>query len=238
MKKVVTTITFILMILMAACGNQYGNPQENTLLQKEIDEGWALLFNGESLKGWTLPTPGNWEVEDASITCAGKGIMGPQGMIWTNEKYGDFILKCEFKINNECNSGIFFRVGDTNSPIQTGFEMQVIDSFANPVSGGRATHSCGALYDIVAPSHNMAKPAGEWNSAVITCKKNIISIALNGDQVVSTVDLDLYTEANQNIDASENKFTLPLKDFAKIGHIGFQQNGGRVWFRNIKIKAL
>ncbi len=235
MKKVITALALILMI---SCGNEPGNSQDNTLLRKEIDEGWALLFNGKSLKGWVLPAPGNWEVEDSSITCSENGIMGPHGMIWTSGKYGDFILKCEFKIASASNSGIFFRIGDTNSPVQTGLEMQIIDSFASPVTGGRATHSCGALYDIVAPSHNMAKPAGEWNYAVITCKQNIISIALNGDQVISTVDLDLYTEANQNIDGSENKFTLPLKDFARTGHIGFQQNGGKVWFKNIKIKAL
>lgn len=204
----------------------------------EQDEGWTLLFDGSTLDGWTLTTPGTWEVAEDSIAHAEEAGMGSRGMIWTSEEYGDFILKCDFKIESGCNSGIFFRVGDTESPVQSGFEMQVIDSFSRPVDGIRATHSCGALYDVVAPSHNMARPAGEWNQAVITCKENIISISLNGDQVVSTVNLDLYTEPNLNIDGTKNKFNLPLKDFPRSGHIGFQQHGGKVWFKNIKIKEL
>ena len=241
MHKVLTIVTVMFLV---ACGNENVIPQENTLIQentlnqKERDEGWKLLFDGMTLEGWTLANPGTWEVSEGTIAHAEEGGMGSSGMIWTVGEYGDFILSGEFKINPGCNSGIFFRTGDTDNPVQTGFEMQVADSFARPVTGSGATHSCGALYDVVAPSHNMAKPAGEWNSAVITCRENIISIAINGDQVVSTVDLDLYTEANRNIDGSDNKFDLPLKDFPRIGHIGFQQHGGSVWFRNIKIKAL
>jgi len=159
-------------------------------------------------------------------------------MIWTAEQYGDFILDCEFRITPRCNSGIFFRVENTKDPVQTGFEMQVNDSFSRPVHNSGPSHNCGALYGIVAPSHNMALPAGEWNRALITCKGSIVSISLNGDQVVSTVDLDRYTEANKNIDGTPNKFNRPLRDFARVGHIGFQQHGGGVWYRNIKLKKL
>lgn len=232
-------LTILIVISITACSTtDIQMSQENTLLDSESEAGWELLFDGKTLGGWMLTTANTWEVTDNAIVLAKEAGMGPQGMIWTNEKFGDFILKCDFKITAGCNSGIFFRVGDTNSPVQTGFEMQINDSFSRPVDGIRATHSCGALYDIVAPSHNMAKPAGEWNTAVITCKENIISISLNGDQVVSTVNLDLYTEPNMNIDGSDNKFTLPLKDFPREGHIGFQQHGGAVWFKNIKIKNL
>jgi len=226
-------------MLLTACSA--GSPQtlqENELSPAEIDEGWDLLFNGSNLDGWTLNTPGTWESKDGCIVLGKEMGMGSRGMIWTREEYDNFLLECEFKIEPECNSGIFFRVGDIESPVQTGFEMQIVDSFANPVTGPQATHSCGAFYDIVAPSHNMAKPAGEWNHARITCLNNVISISLNGDQVVSTVDLDLYTEPNQNIDGTANKFNLPLRDFPRSGRIGFQQHGGKVWFRNIKIKEL
>lgn len=229
---------FTVMLLTACSAGTPPKPQQNSLTQVEINEGWKLIFDGSTLDGWTLNTPGTWEPKGGCLALAEEKGMGSRGMIWTEKKYGDFILKCEFKIEPECNSGIFFRVGDIESPVQTGFEMQIIDSFARPVTGPQATHSCGAFYDIVAPSHNMARPAGEWNQAKITCRKSVISISLNGDQVISTVDLDLYTEPNQNIDGTRNKFNLPLKDFPRSGHIGFQQHGGKVWFRNIKIKEL
>jgi len=239
-RSVVLTIfcSVLLALFFTACINGTKDPLNNSLSSQEVNEDWTLLFDGSSLDGWTLITPGTWTVSRGTIAHDEDAGGGSRGMIWSSEKYGNFILQCEFKIESGCNSGIFFRVGDKNSPVQTGFEMQVIDSFARPVTGPRATHNCGALYDIVAPSHNAAKPAGEWNKAVITCKENIISISLNGDKVVSAVNLDMYTEANLNIDGTTNKFNLPLKEFPRSGHIGFQQHGGMVWYRNIKLKEL
>ncbi len=228
----------LIVIFITACTSGTESAEENALSPAEINEGWKLLFNGSTLEGWTLASPGTWKVTSGTIANADEEGGGVRGMIWSSATYGDFILKCEFKIAPECNSGIFFRVGDTESPIQTGFEMQIIDSFSRPKIGPLATHNCGALYDIAAPSHNMAKPAGEWNQSVITCKNNIISISLNGDQVVSNINLDMYTEPNLNTDGTKNKFSLPLKDFPRSGHIGFQQQGGGVWFKNIKIKEL
>jgi hypothetical protein len=225
-------------LVLSACSQAHTQDSLDFLTAVEQEEGWKLLFDGKTLDGWQLATPGTWKAEHGTIAHAEEGGMGAEGMIWTTEQYGNFILDCEFKITPRCNSGIFFRVGDTGDPVQTGFEMQINDSFGRPEHRRGSTHNCGALYDIVGPSHNMAKPAGEWNRAVITCKDNIVSISLNGDQVVSTVDLDLYTEPRKNLDGSENKFDKPLRDFPRKGYIGFQQHGGSVWFRNIKIKEL
>jgi len=238
MKK---TLIAALAIFGAACAAPTTNPPpqtENILSSQEQAEGWRLLFDGSSLEGWTLQTPGTWKPSEGTIAHAEEGGMEASGMIWSKEDFGDFILQCDFKIEPGCNSGIFFRVGDVEDPVQTGFEMQILDSFARPIAGSGATHSCGALYDIVPPCRNLANPAGEWNRAVIICKGSIVSLSLNGDRVVPPVNLDLYTEPNTNIDGTKNKFYTPLKDFPRTGRIGFQQHGGNVWFRNIKIKTL
>ncbi len=210
----------------------------NVLTNREAEEGWELLFDGTAMRGWEVVTAGSWEVRDGTLAHAKEAGMGAEGMIWTTRQFGDFIFSCEFKITAGCNSGVFFRVGDKADPVQTGFEMQINDTFARPQHPSGPKHNCGALYGVAAPSHNAAKPAGEWNQAVITCRKNIISISLNEDQVVSTVDLDLYDQAERNLDGTPNKFKKPLKDFPRSGYIGFQQHGGSVWFRAIKIKHI
>ena len=51
------------------------------------------------------------------------------------------------------------------------------------------------------------------------------------------VALDIET-TGRNPDGSNNKFTRPLKDFARVGHIGFQDHGRQVWYRNIRIQRL
>ena len=120
-----------------------------------------------------------------------------------------------------------------NDPVQTGFEIQIFDS------AGRAPgkHSCGALYDAVAPSVEASKPAGEWNHIEITADGGRVKVALNGTDVVDA-DLDRWTEAGKNPDGSKNKFKKALKDFPRRGYVGLQDHNSPVWFRNIKLKPL
>jgi len=219
-------LIFISVLVLTGCGKKGSEVIPNNMLSKqEAEEGWQLLFNGKTLAGWVLDKPGSWEVVDGTIARVEKG-----GFISTEKEYGDFIFYCEFKISPGCNSGV--KVRKTSE--QPGLEMQIIDSY------GRAemnTHSCGALYDIMAPSSNEAKPAGEWNYLVIACDDNNVIFELNGVKVIE-VDLDLYTTANLNIDGTKNKFNKALRDWSRTGQIGLQDHGSSVWFRNIKIKEL
>ncbi len=98
-------------------------------------------------------------------------------------------------------------------------------------------HDCGALYDALAPTENTMKPALEWNTVDIKCLGSMIVIALNGKRV-TTANLDNWTEAHKNPDGTNNKYDKPLKDWARAGHIGFQAHGGKVWFKNVKVREL
>ncbi|MFC1563234.1 DUF1080 domain-containing protein, partial [candidate division KSB1 bacterium] len=219
-----------------ACSKQEEIPAgPNTLTKQEIAEGWKLLFDGETLNGWKTANPGTWKVEEGTVTQADSGGMGSGGMIWTVEQYGNFILECEYKLQPKCNSGIFFRVGDLDNHVQTGFEMQVADSYGSERIN---KHSSGALYDLVVPSSNAAKPAGNWNHAVVYADDNIVTLKLNGVTVVENVNLDEYTTPNMSVDGTKNKFKTAIKDFPRVGYIGFQQHGGNIWYRSIKIKEL
>jgi hypothetical protein len=190
------------------------------------EDGWVVLFDGADLSAFDngrgeAPNPG-WVVKDGAVTRE-----KPAGYIWTKEQFGDFILEVEFK--TEGNSGVFFRTGDPRDCVQTGFEMQVNKP------GGPNKHSVGALYDAVPPSKNAGVDG--WNKAIITCKGPMITIELNGEKVVEA-DLDKWTTPNQNPDGSKNKYRTALKDFPRKGHIGFQEHGAIVSYRNIRVKPL
>ncbi len=83
----------------------------------------------------------------------------------------------------------------------------------------------------------MVKKTGEWNHYTITCKGNKICVVLNGEQIID-MDLNLWMEAHKNPDGTPNKFHTALRDMPQVGHIGLQDHGDPVWFRNIKIKPL
>jgi hypothetical protein len=191
------------------------------------DDGWSwLLKNEEDLAHWRDGGK-KWRVEDGVLTWQ-KGC----GYIWTKESYGDFVLDLEVKVSKGCNSGMFIR-SDPRNAVQGGIEVQVLDSHGRKPN----QHTFGAIYDALAPSKEAAKPAGEWNRVTITCDDNVIQVVVNGEQIID-MDLDQWTEPRKNPDGSKNKFKKPLKDFARQGHIGFQDHGKAVWYRNVRIKEL
>ncbi len=71
----------------------------------------------------------------------------------------------------------------------------------------------------------------------MTCRGNRIQVVLNGEQVID-MDLDKWITARQNPNGTSNKFGTALKDFARVGHIGLQDHGRPVWYRNIRVKRL
>jgi len=190
------------------------------------DDGWVQLFNGKDTTGWTDGGK-PWLVEDGILTWQ-KGC----GYIWSEKSFGDFVLDLEVKVSKGCNSGIFIRSNPRNA-VQGGIEVQVLDSHGRKPN----KHTFGAVYDALTPSKEAAKPAGEWNRVTITCNDNKIEVVVNGQQIID-MDLDQWTEGNKNPDGSKNKFRKPLKDFAREGHIGFQDHGKAVWFRNVRLKEL
>jgi len=201
------------------------------LTEQEKAEGWISLFDGGTLEGWDMTgKPEGWTVDDGAILCTVQG----GAYLHTLERFGDFILKTEFKIDPGVNSGIFVRWGDLADPVQTGIEVQVLDTHGKEPA---TTHDCGAIYDLVPPTRNVCKPAGEWNDTVVTCNGSLISVEMNGEQIAE-MDVDEWTTPQQNLDGTPNKFTTALKDFPREGHIGLQDHGGKVWYRNIELKKL
>lgn len=207
---------------------------ENTLSRAERDEGWQLLFDGKSTAGWMTiksePLPISHVQEDALNP-------HPSNYMLVYEKpLENYILSLDFKISNRCNSGIFIRTSSlTPRPGKdvgfNGIEVAIDDT------RGAGYHDTGAIYDLVRPSVNAMKPAGEWNHIQITSNKNLIQVELNG-QPVSIMDLDEWPVANKRPDGTTHKFDVAYKEHPRKGYIGLQDHGSDCWYRNIKLKLL
>ncbi len=147
----------------------------NTLTSSERTEGWTLLFDGVSTKGWHrygFPTAGEqWVVRDGAITL--DKSKGENGDLVTDASYGDFDLKLEWKISPNGNSGVLFYIQEDTTKYKetyvTGPEMQVLDNDGNP-DGKIHAHRAGDLYDLIASSSEPVKAVGEWNQIEIYSK--------------------------------------------------------------------
>jgi len=211
-------------------------PAQNTLTSAEKAEGWQLLFNGRDFTGWRMYRGGAvgapWLVENGTISLNGSGVD-----IISAEEFGDFELRYDWKISPKGNSGVMYFVKETVAAPQTyntGPEMQVLDNDGH-ADGKIPKHRAGALYDLVEPPTGVTKPVGEWNEARIKVSKGHIEHWLNGRLTAESP----YGDAAWRAMVARSKFKdMPLFGTALRGHIALQDHGDRVWYRNIKIRAL
>lgn len=180
------------------------------------DAGFEPLFNGQDLTGWVHvgATEGAWSAADGVLVCNGQG----RGWIRPTGVYEDLILRLEYKIERDSNSGVFLRTSEQGRPAFAGMEIQIIDH-PDHTTDVKAT---AAIYDSVAPSRNTSKPLGEWNALEITCIGRRVAVRHN-DVIVVDANLDTYPE---------------LRERLPRGYIGLQNHGTLVAFRNIGIKEL
>jgi hypothetical protein len=212
-------------------------PAGLTLGAEPEDKGWVTLFDGKDLSAFQKSPAAKWAVEGGVILLKDRtdGRLNNADYLWTKETYGDFVLELEFKTSEGyANSGVFLRTSDRRDPVYTGIEVQVSNSYGKKLSRGG---TAGAIYDCLAPTKNPVKKPGLWNRYRITCRDNLITVELNGERILE-MDLNRWVRTGKNPDGTPNKYTRPLKDFARTGYVGFQDHGRPVWYRNIRIKRL
>lgn len=186
--------------------------------------GFKPLFNGKNLEGWKVHGGklGSWTAE--------KGILfvskGGGGWLMTEKEYGDFELRLEFKVPKGGNSGVALRSPMKGDPAYTGMEIQVLDDPS--YKGLQKWQQTGSIYGVQPSSKLATKPVGEWNRYRIVCKGRQVMIELNGEKIIDT-NLDDHKEKH----AKSHPGILREK-----GHIGLQEHGGKVEFRNLYIKEL
>lgn len=222
----------------------------NELTAKEKEEGWRLLFDGETTEGWrgynkdSFPSKG-WVVEDGALKVlgSGSGEAGNGGDIVFDEEFKDFELSLEWKVSEGGNSGIFYLAEEIEGePIYTSApEMQILDNERHPDArlGKDGNRQAGSLYDLIPAKPQNAKPAGEWNTAKILVYRGTVVHSQNGENVV---EYHLWTDQWEDM-VKNSKFKdwpafLNAGGEDKKGFIGLQDHGDDVWFRNIKIKDL
>lgn len=132
------------------------------------------LFNGKDLTGWR-PDKSNsatkWKVQDGSLVSPGRG---PE--IISDAKFEDFKLHVEFNCGEQSNSGVYLR-GRYEVQVETNSEQE-------PPS-----HHTGGIYGFIAPSPELPRKAGEWESFDITLVGRMVTVVQNGQTIIDPQEI-------------------------------------------------
>ncbi len=229
--------SFVLGALIAFAANAAAAQEShrmNTLTEAERAEGWRLLFDGRSMDGWRgymqPAVPDGWQAVDGLLTRVAQA-----GDIITTEKFRDFELAFEFNVAPGGNSGIFYRaIEGPDLVYYAAPEYQVLDDAAHR-DGNSPMTSTGANYAIHPAPPGVSKPAGQWNSGRIIVNGHHVEHWLNGQKVV---EYELGSEDWVERVARTKFNQWPEYGKAEEGHIGIQDHGSMVQYRNVKVRTI
>ena len=207
------------------------------------EDKWITLFNGKKVTGLRgygqegFPEKA-WKVEAGTLKTITRGQGGQPRDLVTVGSFTDFEFECEWKVSPRGNSGIMYRVKETNRPAYlTGPEMQVLDDERHP--DGKSNfplRTAGSLYDMIGKGMEDKKynKAGQWNKVRIVCKDNNVEHWMNGEKLLA------YKWGSDEVAAmiKKSKFRT-WKGFMQEpkGHIAIQHHGEEVWYRNIRVRG-
>ena len=214
--------------------------EPNTLTPAEKNNGWQLLFDGQTTKGWrgykSTTMPASWKAENGSLLS--RHEQGDTtGDIITVDEYGDFELTLEWKMTKGGNSGVMYRATEEAENVwESGSEYQILDN-AGHMDGLNPLASAGSCYAVFAPAKDMTKPLGQWNQTRIVAHGKHVEHWMNGEKLLEyDVDTELW---RAHVKTSRYYLTAYGKGswgLSPKGHIALQDYGGAIEFRNIKVR--
>jgi len=194
---------------------------------KKEEEGFASIFDGQSLKGWQGGT-GAYEVKDGAIVCLkdGKG-----GNLYTEKEYANFVLRFEFKLTPGANNGIGIRAPREGDAAFVGMEIQVLDNDDPAYKGIQDYQTHGSVYGVLPGKRGFLKKTGEWNTEEILCDGKHVKVILNGETIT-----------DGDIEKASTPHTIDKREHPGLkrdkGFICFCGHGAHVEFRTLRVKEL
>jgi hypothetical protein len=166
----------------------------------------------EEIWGAQGTRPVNWTV-DAEGFLANPAPGGVN--LVSKEKFSDFKVNVEFKLEPHSNSGIYLRGR---------YELQVLDDIADTTTAKYQTQA--AIYGRTPPSVLASKAPGEWQTMEATIAGNRVTVLLNGQKVHDNAVIGGITGG-----ALDNDELAP-------GPLMIQGDHGRIWIRKVVVTPI
>ena len=190
--------------------------------QKKDKDGWYTLFDGKTLKGWTVgANASSFKVVDGAIK-----IDGPRAHLFYTGKvnkgnFKNFEFQATVKTEPKANSGIFIHSAyQEDGWPDVGYEIQVNQSHGD----WRKTGSVYSFKDVKETFVN----DGDWYTKTIIVEGDKITVKVNGKVI------NEFVESKDRGDIGDSKKKLGS------GMIALQAHDPQsvIYYKDIKIKPL
>ncbi|HLJ44388.1 MAG TPA: DUF1080 domain-containing protein [Bryobacteraceae bacterium] len=160
-------------------------------LKRAAPKSWMkpeAIFNGKDLTGWepSNPATNHWVAEDGVLLNQSKGAN-----LRTTRKFDDFKLHIEFNCPQDGNSGIYLRGR---------YEVQVE---YEPLDANDKYHSIGSIYGFIAPSVDLPRTPGQWETFDITLVGRTLTVMRNGKTTIDHQEIPGITGGALDSNESE-----------------------------------
>ena len=200
-------------LLAPAMVESYENPP--------TEPGFSSLFDGKNIEEHFIikGKKESWTVKDGVIHSLRGG-----NRIMSRKEFGDFVLRLDWRVSRQGNSGVFIRVPGQNdgAPWVTGFEVQISNAPRDDA------HCTASLYGVEATNPRPTKEAeaaDAWHTFEIICLGGRITVRLDG-----VLNIDADDEKNEKMRSRPKKGFIGLQDY--------HASDGWVEYRNIRIQPL
>jgi len=185
------------------------------------DDEWQILFNGKNLDGWEQHGgKAVYKVEDAAVV--GHSVPNTQNsFMCTKQRFGDFELLFEVKVDAGLNSGVQIRSNIKENDRVFGPQVEIEKGPGE--SGYIYGEATGRGWLSQDRSVKDAFKNGEWNQYRVLCKGNNIKTWVNGKAVADLTD-----------DQASREGIIGLQ----VHGVGPRTEPMYVSWRNIKIRAV
>jgi len=173
---VVRAVWFAVAASLALTAAPLAAAEPNTLTAEEIADGWILLFDGETLFGWTPTSKADWKAADGMISVTG----GEPGFLRTTSQFGDFELKVDFRSPAGTNSGVFLRTSPhPKDPARDCYELNIADEGTTPFPTGSfvGRQKAEGKHD-----------STDWQSFYLKAEGGHFTVSIDGQQVLDYTD--------------------------------------------------
>ena len=194
-----------------AAAEQEPEGSHSRALQPPDRDGFLSLFNGDNLDGWTIMgDPAGWSVEAGIIRSEGL-----QGGDWLrfNEPQSDFVLKLDWKVSPNGNSGVYIRAAEEGRPWETGYEVQISNEPRDDM------HCTCSLYGYAAVDPRPDESADTWHTFEIHALGSGSPFFPTGSSAQSWISPRARTPA-RSLSQVLSEFRMPTLERAAMSSIG------------------